>query len=333
MPSLAGGFLKVRSSREAIREVERRSDVLIVQLPFEAPLALVSPGKPRVYHLIHDIWSVARFSPGYAGVRRPPAMLVGAAVDSLQRKLLHGAQARCVTNGKEIYEHYGDPPGRPVVSATISEREILSAHRQRPADAPFRVLFVGNLRHEKGIDTLLDAFQQLLVSLPDAELEIIGTPHTFDRGLDDRVRPQLEQLERRGALRFLGRRQFGPELFQCFADADALALPSRAEGTPRVLIEARALGCPVVATAVGGVPSSVTGEVDGLLIRPDDPAALTAALLRLAKDKPLRERLIEAGVERARRTTVERYAAAIAEEVEIAAANVPAPIAEAIYSA
>jgi glycosyltransferase involved in cell wall biosynthesis len=314
MPSLAGGFFKIRRSQEAIREVERQSDVVIVQLPFEAPLALLSPQKPRLYHLIHDIWSVARFSPGYAGVKRLPAIVMGGAIDSLQRKLMHDGNSRSVANGFELYQHYGSPPGRAVVSATISESEILSARRQRPADAPFRVLFVGGFRFEKGIDTLVAAFEQLLELLPDAELEIIGTPHTADRGVTERLKGSLDLFERHGAVRMLGRREFGPDLFQCFADADVLALPSRAEGTPRVLIEARAMGCPVVATTVGGIPSSITHEVDGLLIPPDDPTALAGALRRLSQDPALRERLTAGGLERARRTTVEAFSTAIAEE-------------------
>jgi glycosyltransferase involved in cell wall biosynthesis len=247
-------------------------------------------------------------------VKRLPAIVVGGAIDKLHRHLLHQANSRSVANGAELYEHYGSPPGRAVVSATISEREILSVRRQRPREAPFRILFVGEFRFEKGIDTLLLAFEELLTSVPDAELEIIGTPHSVDRGLTNRIQRGLERLQQRGAVRFLGRRTFGPELFQCFADADVLVLPSRAEGTPRVLIEARAFGCPVIATSVGGIPSSIAHDVDGLLVPPDDSAALCGAILRLQRDPELRNRLIQAGLQRARLTTVEAFSAVIAQE-------------------
>ncbi len=67
-------------------------------------------------------------------------------------------------------------------------------------------------------------------------------------------------------VRFLGHRDFGPELFQCYADADVLVVPSRTEGTPRVLVEARGFGCPVIGTSVGGIPTSIANGIDGLLV-------------------------------------------------------------------
>ena len=112
---------------------------------------------------------------------------------------------------------------------------------------------------------------------------------------------------------------FGPKLFQHFADADVLVLPSLSEGTPRVLIEARAFGCPVVATRVGGVPLSVDDGEDGLLFPPRDTDALVEALRKLSNDDALWRRLSLAGIERARRTTVEVFADSIADEIERAA--------------
>jgi glycosyltransferase involved in cell wall biosynthesis len=279
MPSLASGFHRIAATRRTICEVERRSDAVIVQIPFEAPLALLGARTPRLYHLIHDIWGVARHSSQYRGWKRIPALAVGGAIDRLQRGLLHRADSRTVANGAEILAHYGCPPGRSVVSATMLQDEIMSVRRLRRADAPFRVLFVGTFRREKGIDTLLDAFGLLLDRAPNAELEIVGAPHTVDRQISAEMERALEALGQEGRVRLAGRRAFGPELFQCFADADVLAMPSRAEGTPRVLLEARAFGCPVVATPVGGVPSSVTVQTFTKLVTPAGmgEAAVTAA--------------------------------------------------------
>src|SRR4051794_28751463 len=137
MPSLASGFHRIAATRRTIREVERRSDAVIVQIPFEAPLALLGARKPRLYHLIHDIWGVARHSSQYRGLKRIPALAVGGAIDRLQRGLLHRADSRTVANGAEILEHYGRPPGRSVVSATMLQDEVMSVHRSRRADAPF----------------------------------------------------------------------------------------------------------------------------------------------------------------------------------------------------
>jgi glycosyltransferase involved in cell wall biosynthesis len=82
-----------------------------------------------------------------------------------------------------------------------------------------------------------------------------------------------------------------------------------------VLVEARAFGCPVIAAAVGGIPTSIDDGVDGLLTPPENSAALAAAILRLANDRPLRDRLIAAGIERARRSTVDAFADQMIEEL------------------
>jgi glycosyltransferase involved in cell wall biosynthesis len=83
-----------------------------------------------------------------------------------------------------------------------------------------------------------------------------------------------------------------------------------------VLVEARAFGCPVVATTVGGIPTSVDDGVDGVLVAPDDPAALAHALAAILDDEAFRTRLVAAGRERAARTTVESFAAILAEELQ-----------------
>jgi glycosyltransferase involved in cell wall biosynthesis len=82
-----------------------------------------------------------------------------------------------------------------------------------------------------------------------------------------------------------------------------------------VLVEARAFGCPTIATAVGGIPTSIDDGVDGLLVPPEDPATLAAAIVRIAQDRPLRDRLIAAGIERARRSTIDAFANQIVEEL------------------
>lgn len=313
MPSLAGGIPKAVPSRRVIRQVEERSDVLIVQLPFDSPLALLRPQRPRVYHLCADIVSMARDNPTYCGYKRGPALLVGRTIDQIYKRLLRRPGARVVTNGQKLFKHYG-APGRAVVSTSIVEREIMSVTRTRPPDAPFRILFVGFLRQAKGIDTLLDAYARLIEKVPGAELLIAGDQDKIEPEMMGYLERKMAQLEGRGHIQLLGRVEFGPQLFQQFADADVLALPSRSEGTPRVLIEARAFGCPVVSTTVGGIPTSVTHEVDGLLVPPNEPAALSAAILRVVQDVPLRQRLIQAGLDRARRSTIESFAETMIDE-------------------
>lgn len=314
MPSLGAGLLQARPALQVIREMEKRCAILIIQLPFDSPLALLGARTPRVYHLCADIreWIVG--STRYRGLRGLPARLLARGIDRLQAQLLRCPTTSTVANGEAIYRRYGSR-GRTVISSALSETEILSVRRERPTGAPFRVLFVGYLRHEKGIDVLIRAFRLVQERVPDAELEIVGASHTVDQGIRAELERELAVPIRAGHVHVLSAQPFGPQLFQRFADADVLALPSRSEGTPRVLIEARAFGCPVVASRVGGIPSSVEDEVDGLLVPSGDAEALANALIRVRTDEELRQRLIVAGIERARNATVEKFARDLGDEV------------------
>jgi glycosyltransferase involved in cell wall biosynthesis len=82
-----------------------------------------------------------------------------------------------------------------------------------------------------------------------------------------------------GIVRFLGVRDDVPDLM---ATSDALVLPSRWEGLPMVLLEAASAGLPVVATDVGGNAEVVVDQETGLLVPPDDEAALSDAMVRVA---------------------------------------------------
>ena len=94
----------------------------------------------------------------------------------------------------------------------------------------------------------------------------------------------------------------GNALDRAYSDADLFVLPSRAETYGMVVTEALARGLPVVATAVGGVPEALglapDGDRPGLLIPPDDPAALADALRAWLTDPGLRERLRKAALGR-----------------------------------
>jgi glycosyltransferase involved in cell wall biosynthesis len=110
----------------------------------------------------------------------------------------------------------------------------------------------------------------------------------LDRGLDGRVN-------------FLGPRT-GADLDRCYAAADLVVLASRAETYGMVVIEALARGLPVIAAEVGGVTEALGHDADGhrpgLLVPPEDPAALGAALRTWLGDAELRRRLRRAARER-----------------------------------
>jgi glycosyltransferase involved in cell wall biosynthesis len=315
--SLPNGLKKRRACRQALEQMQNQSDILMIQLPFDSPFALRGVRLPTLYHACADLSSVARSS-RFRGPLRLAAKLAAFTIDSLFAKLINAKSARLVANGQELFEKYGTPRGKWVVSSVVSEREISAVTRQRPKDAPFRVLYVGYLRRWKGLDILISAFRNLRQEVPNSELWIVGSPDLQEQATADALHKQAHDLEQQNLVRFVGHVPFGQDLFQHFADADVFVLPSRGvEGTPRVLIEARAFGCPVIATDVGGIRSSIDHEVDGLIIPPNDVEACSAALLRIARDGPLRLNLIEHGLKRVQKCTVEGYAAEIMNELRL----------------
>jgi glycosyltransferase involved in cell wall biosynthesis len=152
---------------------------------------------------------------------------------------------------------------------------LFSRAPARPA-GPFRLLFVGRLdaAHVKGVPTLLDAAARLAAGRSDWLLDIAG---------DGPARPAYEQTAEE--LRLGSRVTFHGELSKpAVADlmrrSALLVLATPAWDTaPNVIAEAQASGLPVVATSVGGIPEMVS-EACGILVPPNDPAALAHALDR-----------------------------------------------------
>ena len=112
---------------------------------------------------------------------------------------------------------------------------------------------------------------------------------------------------------WLGYIPFGDELFAVMRSADLLVLPTLSEGTPRVLVEARASGLPVIASDVGGIPSSISNGHDGLLVPPKNPLAISNAIGKVVEDSDLRLSLIENGYRTASKFTVEGFTEKVVE--------------------
>jgi glycosyltransferase involved in cell wall biosynthesis len=160
-----------------------------------------------------------------------------------------------------------------------------------------RLLCVAAVMAHKGQDVLLEALGELaalrwrcaLVGALDREPSFVAALYrrAADADIADRVR-------------FAG--PVGhDELRRQYRSADLLVLPSRLEAYGMVVVEALAAGLPVVATAVGGVPEALgrtAHGVPGLLVPPDDPAALQGALARWLGDAELRTALRRAAGER-----------------------------------
>jgi glycosyltransferase involved in cell wall biosynthesis len=149
-----------------------------------------------------------------------------------------------------------------------------------------RIVFVGWLMNRiKGVDVLVKAFSEARKLRPDLELSIVG---------DGPDAPALKVMSKGLDISFLGEIPYGEVLAQ-MRSSDILVLPSHEEANPRVIIEAFALGTPVIASDVGGVKEQVLDGESGVLVPHGDVEKLRDAILRLAGDPDLRERLSEGG--------------------------------------
>ncbi|HYK94058.1 MAG TPA: glycosyltransferase family 4 protein [Thermoplasmata archaeon] len=165
-------------------------------------------------------------------------------------------------------------------------------------DGPF-VLFVGRLASNKGLRPLLEAFRGLLRHDPTSSLVLVGE----DGGERAAVEAQARALGIEGRVRLTGFLADERMLASALREARVFALPSEYEAFGLVLLESLAMGTPVVASRVGGIPEFVEDGRAGVLVPPNDPSALEEAIVRLWDDPALRARLGGYG----RTVTVPRY--------------------------
>lgn len=147
---------------------------------------------------------------------------------------------------------------------------------------------VANIRGSKGHRYFLDAARLVLQRRPEARFLVVGDGVAFDD-----VRARVRALGLESAVVLTGFRRDVPEVM---AALDVLVLPSiKSEATSQVIPQALAVGTPVVATAVGGIPEIVRDGVTGRLAAPADGPALAAAILDVLADPEAARAMARAG--------------------------------------
>jgi glycosyltransferase involved in cell wall biosynthesis len=159
-----------------------------------------------------------------------------------------------------------------------------------------RLVYVGRLHAQKNLDTVLHALATGRVSADGlAVLDVVG-----DGPDRERLESIVETEGLANAVRFHGT---SDRVGGFLAQADALVLPSRAEGMSNALLEAMAAGVPGIVSAIPGNTSVVTDGLDGFVFELGDTVGLATLLARLAADRPA---LARAGAE-ARGTIKSRF--------------------------
>jgi glycosyltransferase involved in cell wall biosynthesis len=183
------------------------------------------------------------------------------------------------------------------VRAHRSERERMRRALGVRADECLAVT-VANYRRQKDYSTLLAAARRVRDRGTPVRFAAVGQGPLEAEVIAEHARSGLGD-----AFTLLGYRR---DTLDVLAAADLFVLSSRQEGLPVALMEALALGLPVVATRVGGIPEAVTDGVEGRLVPRDRPEDLADAILRLVQDREQRSRMAKAATRRSTHFDVER---------------------------
>jgi glycosyltransferase involved in cell wall biosynthesis len=202
------------------------------------------------------------------------------------RAALAAAQTVCVLSafmGSEA-ERHGARVGR---VRTIPAPTALAGMDVRPLPGEPRALFASRLTHEKGVDTLLHAFEWVRLGIA---LDIAGTGIASSR-----TAQRLQRHPAKSRIRLLGHLD-RPALIEAMTGASVVVVPSVwPEPFGIVGIEALALGRPVVASTTGGMGEWAREELGVLAVPPDDAPALAQAIARVVEEPVWRDRAASAG--------------------------------------
>jgi glycosyltransferase involved in cell wall biosynthesis len=156
-----------------------------------------------------------------------------------------------------------------------------------PLEAPV-LGFVGRLTRDKGLPELIEAFDTILKSEPEARLLLVGWFDASEDALSAALRARIENYPRIHCTGFV------TDTAPYYRAMDLLVLPTWREGFPNAVLEAAATGIPVITTLCTGSRDSVVPEVTGLLIPPGYPEAISESVLKLLRDPERRMRMGQA---------------------------------------
>ena len=280
-----------------LRALLRRDfDIVHVHSPAVAaavrPLVRARRRRPALVATEHNAWS--SFGQVTRSANRASLALDDlhlAVSDEVRESMTAGARART-----QVVVH-GVP-----VDAVAARRGERSAQRAAYglADDDVAITTVANMRWTKDYPTLLRAAVAVTAAHPKVQFLAAG-----QGPLEAEIRAESARLGLGDRFRVLG---YVDDVVALLSASDVFVLASRVEGLPIALLEAMAMGLPVVATAVGGTPSAVTDGVEGLLVEPGQPEELARAIGDVAGDADRRRAMGAAGAKRAREFDIERAA-------------------------
>ena len=268
-----------------LSRIIKESNIQVAAFGAAAPLGLLSASMTRagVRKTValthgHEVWWAKVFPFNYA-LRK-----IGSSTDSLtylgeftqraiSRSLSKAAAQRMVKIAPGIDVDHFSPQD------STQLRKELKLENKRV------IVSVGRLVHRKGQDHLIQAMPEILKSVPDAHLLMVGQgPHL------SHLKKLVENLDLIDQVSFIGRIQYA-QLPQYICAGDVFAMPSRSrffglevEGLGIVYLEASACGLPVIAGSSGGAPDAVLDGVTGIVVDGENNQEIAVAAIKLLQD-------------------------------------------------
>lgn len=262
MSALRRGFEMVKVVRKVKKsQLLRDADVIIAQ-KFFAAIAAVS-ARYRAKLIVGDHFPYAKY-------KQPVRWL---------RDRIYG-MAKTVVVLTSDYKKQFQAAGIEnvvVIPNMISIKEVQHEEKSR------EIIAVGRLAEEKGFDTLITAFAKVADRLDDWKLKIYGGGDKMPQ-----LKNQIDAVEMTGKIETMGEVS---DIEAVYANAAFGVMPSRFEGFPMVLLEAAAAGLPMVAFDCPTGPREILGLGGGLLVENQNVEVLAGAIVKMAGDAELREKL------------------------------------------
>lgn len=229
-------------------------------------------------------WAVLKKKPILHTVHNRPVYeaqgVIRRLLKNLYRKNLAVPIAISDIIARETAELYGlNPYIVETIYNPVDVARFSSRHHRKKIHTGVVFVNVARFSQQKNHVGLIDAFNQVLKSKPNIKLVLIG-----DGELRKEIEERVKSFGLSDRIEFTGNVLDIPERL---ANADIFVLPSQYEGLPLTILEAMAMGLPVVATAVGGVPDIVKGN--GLLVKAGDTNELAEAMINLVDNEELRK--------------------------------------------
>lgn len=274
-------YFALISARRCVAAI-READLFVAVVPNLLGLFLSAfarrNGTPCMFYIRGNLENTVKYEYRQSRKAYIPVMIAGI-LDIMARRQMKKYPAFVV--GKELYYKYLSHGIQtiPIITSLIQEKNLIQFVPKKNWGKEVRLLTVGRLSAERGIETLLKS-----VVILNRECPIKLTCKIIGDGPDlQYLQHKAKKISLQNVL-FAGYIPYGPEMVRQYREADIFVLPSHTEGFPKVLLEAMAHGVPVVSTSVGGIPYALKSGYDAILVRPKKPEAIVEGISKLVND-------------------------------------------------